>query len=66
MRHPLGALATLQALTSTLRLLRSLLRAGGARTTLGTIRPPLTLAPLAALGSPARMRRGLGRGRRLG
>ncbi|MBV8267329.1 MAG: hypothetical protein JO252_13460 [Planctomycetaceae bacterium] len=56
----------MQALTSTLRLLRSLLRAGGARTTLGTIRPPLTLAPLAALGSPARMRRGLGRGRRLG
>ena len=34
--------------------------------TLGTIRPPLTLRPLPALGSPARMRLGLGRGRRLG
>ena len=65
MRRPLGALATLQAVTTTLRLLRSL-RAGNARTTLGTIRPPLTLRPLAALGSPARMRLGLGRGRRLG
>ena len=65
MRRPLGALATLQAVTTTLRLLRSL-RAGNARTTLGTIRPPLTLRPLAALGSPARTRLGLGRGRRLG
>src|ERR1700751_2901228 len=63
MGRPVGALATLQPVTTTLRLLRSL-RARGARTTLGTIRAPLTLRPLAALGPPARMR--LGRRRRLG
>lgn len=65
MGRPVGALATLQAVATTLRLLRSL-RARGARTTLGTIRPPLTLRSLAALGSTARMRLGLGRGRRVG
>ena len=48
MRRPVGALATLGPVATAPGLLRSL-RARSARTTLGTIRPPLTLAETASV-----------------
>src|SRR5262245_63219157 len=65
MRRPVGALAALRALPSAPRLLRSR-RARAARMTLGTIRPLLSLTPLRAVGTAARLRvgRSLGRARR--
>src|SRR5262249_58316947 len=59
-RRPLGALAALRPLPAAPRLLRSR-RARSARMTLGTIRPPLSLAPLGAVGTATRLRVGPGR-----
>src|SRR5262249_37639392 len=65
--RPLGALAALRALPTAPRLLRSR-RARAARMTLGTIRPLLSLTPLRAVGTAARVRvgrrRSLSRARR--
>src|SRR5262249_46918620 len=60
--RPLGALAALRALPTAPRLLRSR-RARAARMTLGTIRPLLSLTPLRAVGTAARVRLRHGRSR---